>query len=54
MNKDFEKRRLEEDEQAAISTGKNMTFQEYLKSDKVFQKEMEEINSSPQFKNMKT
>lgn len=44
MNKDFEKRRLEEDEQAAISTGKNMTFQEYLKSDKVFQKEMEEIN----------
>ena len=44
MNKDFEKRRLEEDEQAAISTGKNMTFQEYLKTDTAYQKEIEKIN----------
>lgn len=45
MNKDFEQRRLEEDEQAAISTGKNVTFQEYLKGDKEYQKDIETIKT---------
>jgi COX assembly protein 2 len=43
MNKDFEERRLEEDEQAAISTGKNMSFQAFLKSDKEYQKDIATI-----------
>lgn len=46
MNKDFAERRLEEDEEAAKSTGKNMSFQEYLKKDKEYQKEMESIKRS--------
>ncbi|CAJ1914608.1 unnamed protein product [Cylindrotheca closterium] len=46
MNKGFAERRLLEDEQAAKSTGKNMTFQEYLKKDKEYQKEIESIKKS--------
>lgn len=45
MNKDIVSRRAEEEAQAAISTGKNMTFQQYLAKDAVYQKEMEEIKS---------
>ena len=43
LNKDLGARRAEEEAQAAISTGTNMTFEEYLKKDKKYQKEMENI-----------
>jgi hypothetical protein len=45
MNKDFQERRLKEDEQAAKSTGKNMSFNEYLKNDKEYQQEIERIQN---------
>ena len=43
LNKDFQERRREEEAQAAISTGKNMTFQQYLTTDTTYMKEMEEL-----------
>jgi COX assembly protein 2 len=43
MNKGFETGRLEEDEQSAQSTGKNMSFQEFLATDKTFKKELNEV-----------
>lgn len=46
MNKDFIERRREEDAEAAISTGRNISFQEYLKKDKEYQKEMESIKKN--------
>lgn len=45
MNKDIVARRAEEEAQAAISTGTNMTFEQYLAKDKKYQKEMENIAS---------
>lgn len=46
LNKDFAERRLAEDEQAAKSTGKNISFQEYLKKDKEYQKEIAVLKKS--------
>lgn len=43
MNRGFETGRLEEDEQSAQSTGKNMSFQEFLATDKTFKKELNEV-----------
>jgi len=43
LNKDIVERRAEEEAQAAVSTGTNMTFAEYLKKDKTYQKEMANI-----------
>ena len=43
MNKGIEERRAEEEAQAAISTGKNVTFQQYLKTDKAYQQELDRI-----------
>lgn len=43
MNKDFQQRRLEEDEEAAKSTGTNMSFGEFLKKDRAYQNEMHRI-----------
>ena len=43
MNKDLDERRREEEAQAAISTGKNMTFQQYLATDTTYQKELDEL-----------
>jgi hypothetical protein len=43
LNKDIVARRAEEEAQAAISTGTNMTFEQYLSKDKKYQKEMENI-----------
>ena len=43
MNKDIVSRRAEEEAQAALSTGKNMTFQQFLAKDKAYQKEMADI-----------
>lgn len=43
MNKDLDARRREEEAQAAISTGKNMTFQQYLAKDTTYHKEMKEL-----------
>lgn len=43
MNKDIDKRRAEEEAQAAMSTGKNMTFAQYLAKDKQYQQEMDSI-----------
>lgn len=45
MNKDIVARRAEEEAQAAISTGTNMTFEQYLAKDKKYQREMENIAS---------
>ena len=38
-----EEKRREEEAQAALSTGKNMTFQEFLAKDKAYQKDIEKI-----------
>ena len=46
MNKDIDERRREEEAQAAISTGKNITFQRYLAKDKAYQKDMENIKDN--------
>ena len=43
MNKDLDEKRREEEAQAALSTGKNMTFQEFLAKDKAYQKDIEKI-----------
>lgn len=43
MNKDIVSRRAEEEAQAALSTGTNMTFEQYLAKDKKYQREMENI-----------
>lgn len=43
LNKDIVSRRAEEEAQAALSTGTNMTFEQYLAKDKQYQKEMENI-----------
>ena len=43
LNKDIVEKRREEDEQSALSTGRNMSFQEFLKRDAEYQKEMEEV-----------
>lgn len=48
MNKDLDERRREEEAQAAISTGKNITFREYLAKDKDYQKDIENIRKSKQ------
>eukprot|EP00980_Cylindrotheca_fusiformis_P015294 scaffold4258_cov155-Cylindrotheca_fusiformis.AAC.3 len=49
MNKGFEERRLEEDALAAVSTGKNMSFEEYLKTDKEYQQDMEKVKNKGWF-----
>ena len=46
LNKDIVERRAEEEAQAAISTGTNMTFEQYLKKDKSYQKEMADIQKT--------
>ena len=43
MNKDVDQRRLEDDEQSAKATGKNITFEQFLATDSVYRKELEEI-----------
>jgi hypothetical protein len=43
LNKDIVHTRAGEEAQAAISTGTNMTFEQYLTKDKKYQKEMENI-----------
>ena len=43
LNKDIVSRRAEEEAQAALSTGTNMTFEQYLAKDKQYQKEMANI-----------
>jgi COX assembly protein 2 len=48
LNKDIVERRREEEAQAAISTGKNMTFQQYLATDKEYQKDIEKIQNNKQ------
>jgi COX assembly protein 2 len=45
MNVGFEKRRLEDDELSSIATGKNMSFQAFLESDKVYKKELETMKN---------
>ena len=46
MNKDLDEKRREEEAQAAISTGKNMTFQQYLAQDKEYQADLEGIKKN--------
>lgn len=46
LNKDIVSKRAEEEAQAAISTGTNMTFEQYLKKDMKYKKEMENIQKS--------
>ena len=46
MNKDLDERRREEEAQAAISTGKNVTFQQYLATDAKYQAELEELKKN--------
>ncbi len=46
LNKDIVSRRAEEEAQAAMSTGTNMTFEQYLSKDKQYQKEMENIQKN--------
>jgi COX assembly protein 2 len=46
LNKDIVSRRAEEEAQAAMSTGTNMTFEQYLKKDKTYQKEMANIQKT--------
>lgn len=43
MNRGFETGRLEEDEQSAESTGRNMSFQDFLATDKTFKKELNDV-----------
>lgn len=43
MNTGIESRRAEEEAQAAVSTGKNVTFAQFLENDKAYKIEMEEI-----------
>jgi len=43
MDKDIVSRRAEEEAQAAMSTGTNMTFEQYLARDKAYQNDMEKI-----------
>eukprot|EP00934_Nitzschia_sp_Nitz4_P000906 Nitzschia sp. Nitz4//scaffold3_size479765//237290//237613//NITZ4_000100-RA/size479765-processed-gene-1.511-mRNA-1//-1//CDS//3329550758//906//frame0 len=45
MNKDIDSRRAEEEALAAISTGQNMTFEQFLAKDKAFQKEITDIKN---------
>jgi COX assembly protein 2 len=49
VNKGFEKRRFEEDEQSALSTGRNMSFQNFLDTDKTYRKELGEIKDKKGF-----
>lgn len=46
MNQNLEGLRREEDQQAAMATGKNMSFQEYLATDKAYHKDMKEIEKN--------
>jgi COX assembly protein 2 len=46
MNKNLDQVRRVEEAQAALSTGKNMTFQEFLAKDKDYQKDIEKIRKN--------
>jgi Cytochrome c oxidase biogenesis protein Cmc1 like len=46
LNKDIVSSRAGEEAQAAMSTGTNMTFEQYLKKDKAYQREMENIQQA--------
>jgi len=48
MNKNIDGVRAEEEAQAALSTGKNMTFQQYLATDKAYQKDLNTIEKGKQ------
>jgi hypothetical protein len=46
LNKDLDERRREDEAQAAISTGKNVTFHQYLATDTTYQKELEDLQKN--------
>mmetsp|Transcript_23326 Transcript_23326/g.65065 ORF Transcript_23326/g.65065 Transcript_23326/m.65065 type:complete len:110 (-) Transcript_23326:350-679(-) len=48
VNKGFETRRLEEDQESAKSTGRNVSFEEFLQKDASYQKELRNLQDKKQ------